>query len=863
MDMAPWRRKLRSLLRREALGVELEEEIRTHLAMKTAAADDTRAARRQFGNVGLALEDSRAAWGWPFLEAWLRDFRYALRGLARRPGFAATVVLTLTLGIGASSTIFSLVDAVLLRDLPYPAADRLIALQETSLTDANVRTPVSPGRLADWQRLNRTFDSLSASYTDSFTDTSGAEPERLLTASVAPGFFSVLATPPALGRTFTPEEEVSGGPRIAVISDALWRRRFGAERGVIGRSLILADKPHVIVGVMPRTFQHPSPTTDLWLPAQIPPALMRIREARFYNTIGLLKQGVTIEQAEEDLAAVQRELGEQYPKSDAGWSVLLQPLKDRMAGRVERALWLLMGAVALLLLIACANVACLLLARLDSRAAEIATRSSLGAGRVALARQLFMEGLAYAIVGGAFGMAASYAGIGVLREQLSTLPRITELAADGRMVILGVGVSVFSAVLFSLAPILQTFRREATGVLIRGGRGVLGTRNRLPRLLVALQLAVSTTLLIGASLFLRSLIRLQDAPLGFETENVVTLRVAASYRENAATTIQRHRGMLDALASAPGVTSVVMSSGLPGVNSAWPGEFAIEGEATPDGSLRFATWRIVTAGYFQTLGIPILHGRTCEMNDDPERPFELVVNRRFAERYFPDRDPLGHVLRQGPQGDVGSKIVGVVADAREDGHGAEPQPLIYACGYLRYWPDSDILIQAVDTATAVESARQAIHSVDPSRPIYSVRPLTDALETALAPTRFRTLLIGLFSVLALTLAAIGLYGVMAYMVSQRRQEIGIRLALGARPMQIMGEILRSGGALAAAGAAAGIVLAVAFSRALRTLLYETPALDLTSYLGATVILLGVGLLACLIPGKRATSIHPTEAIRSQ
>jgi putative ABC transport system permease protein len=861
MDMRGWMRKLFGLRRRDALQAELEEEIRTHLELKSKAGGDPRAARRQFGNVGLAIEDARAAWGWPTLEAWLRDFRFAMRGLARRPGFAATVTITLALGIGASSTIFSLADTVLLRPLPYPDADRLVALQEASAANPDVLTPVAPGRLEDWRTMNRTFEAVSGSYADNFTETSGSEPERLAAAAVAPDFFDALATPPALGRVFTPEEEVFGGPLAAVISDGLWKRRFAMDPGAVGRTLVLAGKAYTIVGVMPASFQHPSPATEIWLPAQIPPALMRIREARFFNAVGKLQADISLEQAQADLAAAQLRLAERYPKTDAGWSVALQPLKDRMAGKVSRALWLLAGAVALLLLIACANVACLLLARLDSRAPEIATRSSLGAGRAAIARQLFVEGLAYATAGGLLGLAAAYAGIGALREQLSGLPRITELTADARMIALGAGISVLSALLFSLAPILQTFKRDAGATLIRGGRAVAGGRQRVPRMLVACQLAISTTLLIGAGLFLRSLIRLQEAPLGFRAEDVLTLRVAASYSEAAETTVQRHKRMLEALSATPGVKSVAMTSGLPGVSGAWPGEFTIEGEATPDGSLRFATWRIVTADYFRTMEIPLLEGRTCEMNDDPQRPFEALVNKRFAERYFEGRDPIGRVIRQGPQGDVGSKIVGVVADAREDGPSAPMQPLIYACGYLRYWADSAILVRARDTASAAGAARQALRSLEPSRPVYSVRPLQEALAASLAPTQFRTLLIGLFSALALTLAAIGLYGVMAYMVAQRRREIGIRMALGARPGQILGEVLRSGGALAGIGAVAGVGLAAAVSQTLRSLLYGVEPFDVTSYVAATAVLLAVGLLACLIPGKRATAIHPTEAIR--
>lgn len=859
--MAEWWHKLTAILRRKDIDADLQEELQTHLEMKSSATGDPYASRRQFGNQALLLEDSRAAWRWPRIEAWLRDFRYALRIVGRQPAFAATIVLTLALGIGASSTIFALIDTVLIRPLPYPHPDRLVAVHETRLGDGATRTRVSPGRLEDWHRLNRTFDAISASYVDTLTETTGQLPERISGAFVSPRFFSVLSTPAALGRVFTPQEEQFGGPLAIVIGDGLWRRRFSADPGVLGRTLRLTDQSYTIVGVMPRTFQYPDPLTEVWAPKQAWPGLLQIREARFYAGVGRLKPGVTAERAQADMAAVQQRLGQQYPKTDSGWSVVVEPLKDQLVGKIRLALGLLVGSVSLLLLIACANVACLLLARLNSRAAEIAMRYSLGAGRAAIARQLFTEGLVYALAGGLLGMAAVFGGIGFLRKQLPDIPRIAELAVDPRMLALVVAVSVLAAVLFSLAPILQTFRRDLTGSLIGCGGRVIG-RQRLPRVLVSAQLAFATALLIVAGLFLQSLMRLQEAPLGFRPANVLTLRVAASFNEQPDAAVQRHRRMLDALASVTAVSAVAMSTGLPGANPSWPREFTIAGEPAPGGSVRFASWRVVSAGYFQTLGIPVLQGRTCRMNTDPDRAFETLVNRSFADRYFQGRDAIGRIILQA--GDAASrKIVGVVGDAREDGLNKEPQPLIYACGYLRFWPDSDFLIQTRNPAAIANAVREAIRVIDPSRPIYSVRPLTDALHGALAQTRFRTLLVTLFSMMALTLAAVGLYGVMSYMVSQRTREIGIRMALGARSGQIVGEILRSGCVLTGAGAAAGIALAAVASRLMTTLLYGIQPTDVTTYLSAAGVLFGVALLACLIPGRRATSIDPTQALREQ
>jgi predicted permease len=856
-------RKLTGRVRRDAIDAELQEEMQIHLDMKASATGDRHAALRDFGNPTLLLEDSREAWGWPRVEDWLRDFRYALRVLVRKPGFAVTVVLTLALGIGASSTIFSLIDTVLIRPLPYPHSDRLVAVSEAKPAEHGDRTPVSPGRLEDWQRLNGSFVALAGTNEDTVTDTTGSVPERISAVFVSPQFFSALGVSPALGRVFSADEERFGGPLAIIISDGLWRRRFGSDPAVLGQTLVLANQSHVIVGVMPGTFQYPSPTAEIWVPKKASPALLRIREARSFQAIGRLRDGVTLEQAQADLAAVQRRLGERYPKTDAGWGVVIAPLKEQLVGSVRLALWLLFGSVSLLLLISCTNVSCLLLARLSSRAAEIATRRALGAGRATIARQLFAEGLAYAFAGGLLGMAVAFAGIDFLRKEVLDIPRIAELAVDARTLGVLVGITVLTVILFSLAPLLQTFRRESTGVLMSGGRGVVGSRQRLTHVLVSAQLALATALLIGAGLSLRSLIRLEDTPLGFRSDAVLTFRIGGSINEPADAAVQRHQRTLSALSSIPGVTAVSMSSGLPGASTAWPREFEIPGEPAPDGTLRFTMWRIVTAGYFQTVGIPIVEGRTCYMNADPDKPFEVLVNRSFAARYFPGRDPIGRMIQGGAQGDTTSRIVGIVPDTREEGPAREPQPLIYACGFLRYWPDSNFLLQTSSPISLASSVREVLRNVEPNRPIYAVRPLDDALKSALAQNRFRTLLVSLFSVMALTLAAIGLYGVMAYMVAQRAREIGIRVALGARPVQIVRAVVCSGGLLAASGAAAGIVLAAAASRMLGTLLYGVRPWDLTSYLSATGVLLAVALFACLIPSRRAASIDPTQALREQ
>ncbi len=846
----------------------LDAEMRFHLDQLTqkyiaegCSPDEARArAIREFGPVELAKEEVRDLWP---LAAWLRDLRFGCRMMVRHPTLALTIVLTLALGIAATSTISSLIDAVLIRPLPYPDAGRLVSIQEAKLSEENSRTPVSPGRLEDWQRLNRTFDAIAGSNQDTVIDTTGPVPERIAAAFVSPRFFSVLTSRPLIGRTFTPEEEGFGGPLSLLISEGLWRRRFSASAAAIGRSITLSGRSYTIVGVLPENFRYPSPATEAWLPRQAEPALLQMREARFYSAIGRLRRGVSLDKARKDLTSVQRRLGEQYPKTDAGWGVQVEGLKDALVGKVRLALWLLFGSAGMLLLIACANVACLLLAQLNSRSAEIALRLCLGARRAAIARQLFAEGLVYAVAGGAAGMALACAGVSALRKEIPDVPRIAGISLDARMLAISGGIIVLSALLSSLAPILQTFRSELKDALNAGGRGAARSGQHAPRFLVAAQFAIATTLLIWAGLFVKSVTRLQGTNLGFRTDHVLTLRVGSGYNEAPESAIARHQRTLQALASLPGVAAVAMSTGLPAAQPTWPREFQIGGEPTPDGTLRFAGWRIVTAGYFQTLGIPVVNGRTCRMDTGTERPFEILVNQKFVNTYLNGRNPLGHYILQGPIGDGQSEIVGVVPDVREDGYAQEPRPVIYACGYLRYWPDSDFLIRTGRAPITPLAIRNTIASVDPRRPIYSVRMLAEAHREALSQTRFRTLLVGVFSMLALTLGAIGLYGVMAYTVSQRTREIGVRIALGARPLRIVGEVVRSGGIPAAAGTAVGVGLAEAASKLLETLLYGTSPSDAATYLSAVFTLLAVAAVACLIPGCRAASTDPIRSLREQ
>jgi putative ABC transport system permease protein len=861
-------RKLAALRHRDHIAAELEEEMRLHIEMRTAATGDESAARRNFGNITLLAEQSREAWGWPRLENWIRDVRHGFRLVAKRPGFSATVVLTLAIGIGATTTIFSLVNAVLLRPLSYPNSDRLMSLHETRLSADGLISRVAPSRLEDWQHRTRTFEALAGADEETFAETTGLVPEQVHVASVSPRFFAVLGVPPIQGRIFTAEEERSGGPKTIVISEGLWQRRFAGGHA-IGGNLRLEGQSYVIVGVMPRSVQYPSSAVDAWFSTQGNAELMRDRgaSARFYEAVGRLRSDATIAHAKSDLNAVQTALGETYPKTDARWGVSIEPLKERLVGKVRPTLWLLFGSVSLLLVIACANVGCLLLAQFGSRIEELATRCALGAARATIARQLLAEGQVYAVLGGALGIFLAYVSVGFVRQQLPDLPRVSETVVDVKVLAFAAAVSVAAAVVFSLAPLVRLVKRDLAMSLIRGGRGVVGSGQRVTKLLVSAQLAFATVLLVGAGLFLRSLLVLQETSLGFEPDHVLALRISASFNELPEAVVQRHQRTMDALSALPNVRAVAMSRGLPGAIAAPTVEFRLVGDAVDQTGAHFARRRIVTARYFQSVGIPVLAGETCRMDPSRHEEYQALVNKAFADRYGSEHDPIGREIVLGPQESSSAvKIVGVVGNAREggyeDGYSQPVQPIVYSCGFLRWLPDSDFLIRTGgQPAMLARAAREAIHEIEPNRAVYSVQPLTDALSDTLSQNRFRTLLVSAFSVIALMLAAIGLYGVMTYMVSLRTREFGIRLAFGASPPMIAVEILRSACVLAIVGGAVGLTLAAATSRVLGALISGVRPTDPLAYAWAAGVLLGAALIACLNPGLRAMSVNPIEALR--
>jgi putative ABC transport system permease protein len=793
----------------------------------------------------------------------VRDtLRAAVRSLSHRPALALAVVATLALGIGANSAIFSAVDAVLLRPLPYPAADRLVAIYESNAARRQSTQLVAPGRLEEWNRMNQTFQGLAASYFENMTDTSGALPERVEARRVSPRFFAVLGVPAALGRTVNPQEELAGGPHAVVLSDAFWKKRFDSNPLVVGQALTLGGASYTIVGVMPPTFRYPTATTEMWLPTQAPASFLQARGARLYTAIGRLKPGVTPEQGQADLSAVEAQLAKQYPETDAGWAAAVVPLKEEQVGGVRRSLWLLFGAVLLVLLAACGNVACLLLADATRREHEIAVRFALGASRARVIAQLLVEGVLLAAAGSTLGLLAARWGIDLFRTIATRLPRSEELGVDARLVVVTLTAGMMTTVLFALAPAAQATRAAVAAGLGHGGRGRTGHRQRPQRILVAAQIALAIVLLAGAGLLVRSFSRLQQVSPGFDAANVLTFRMSAQWTETTGATMSRQLRTMARLDAIPGVASSAFAMQLPAGADFPPTEFTIAGKSAP--ARLFAFTRSVSADYFRTLHIPVLQGAVCR--DDPATPFrQIAVTRAWADRFFPGDNPVGHfVALVGLAGIPAQQITAVVGDVRENGLAQDAPALMYTCGLQPYWPDPFFLVR-LDPArhVGVAAIRDALREIEPNRAMYAVRPLAETLNESLSQPRLNTILLVFFAATALLLAAIGLYGVLSQFVAARRREIGVRVALGARTAHILSTIVGQAALVTAAGIAAGVAGALALARSMATLVFGVSTRDPLTFVAVPLVLAIVAAIATVVPARRAARVDPMLALRDE
>jgi putative ABC transport system permease protein len=801
----------------------------------------------------------------------VQDLRYGARMLLKNPGFTLIAVFTLSLGIGANTAIFSVVNAVVLRPLPFPEPERLIRLWESNPGRGWPEFSASAPNFEDWRKQQSVWKQLAAYEFATFNLTGGAEPERVAALGVTANLFTALGVAPALGRDFLPEEEQAGRNRVAILSDGLWRRRFGADPELVGRRIQLSGESYAVVGVMPPRFQL-TPGTEVWTPLGLDPAVTPWRADRSnhnLHVIGRLKPGVSLAQAQAAMDTLARQLEQQYPKSNAGWGVRMRTFYDWLAPeQIRRSALVLFAAVGFVLLIACANVANLLLARASSRRREMALRAALGASRLRVMRQLLTESLLLAGLGGLAGTLLALWGVKLIKAGAAlNIPRLDETRLDLRALGFTLVVALLTGLVFGLAPAWQASKLNLNEALKEGGRGSGGSRRGLRGALVVGEVALALVLLLGAGLMIRSFANLQNAPLGFAPENVLTMQInlpGSKYGEKAQR-VNFYDQLLEQMRTAPGVTDAAAVTQLPLFSGAsWAQEITLEGrEVAPDGAKPSARTFAVTPRYFQTMGIPLLQGRDFNEQDGGDAQLNFIVSESFARRFWPNENPLGKRFRTGAF-DLFGAVVGVVGNVRNAGLESEGGPAFYFAYGRIGMPALTLVARTVAPPETMAAALRAqVHALDRDLPVYNVRALEQIVYNAAGQPRFQTALLGLFGAVALLLAAIGVYGVMAYAVTERTQEIGVRMALGAQAREVRALVVKQGMRLSLVGVAIGLALAFGLTRFLRGLLYQVSPTDSLTFALIPLLLVGATLLACYVPARRATKIDPLDALRHE
>jgi putative ABC transport system permease protein len=791
----------------------------------------------------------------------IRNLRYALRTLGRTPGFTIAVVLTLALGIGANGAVFSAVNAVLLQPLAFPEADRLVRLRQVQ--ERSAEDNIAPVRLEDWQRLNSTFDSITGYYMEDVSETSGEFPDRVRRSFVALRFTEVWGVPPARGRGFTAAEHSQAGPRAVVISDRYWRTRLNGDPDVLNRLVRIGETSYPIVGVMPASFRFPDRAVDLWFPVAVDNKFAQSRRNTWYTGVGRLKPGVSLQQARADLAAVQAHLGEEYPDTDRSIGVQLTPLKEITLGDVGRSLWLLFGAVTLVLLITCTNIAGLLLSRSAHRHQEIAVRLSLGASRWQIATQLAIETLVLSLAGAGIGLAVAGGATLALQRMAVDLPRMDEIGVDWAVASYTLAVAFVVTALCGVLPALRAGRDGAGLALSVSTRTQVSSRHSLRWVLVGAQVTMSVVLLAGAGLLVRSFRALAWIDTGFESARVLTFRVSGNFAEtvNYERLAARIDGTIDAMRVLPGVEAAATTLFLPGVPSERQQTFTLveaQGDATRQ---LIAERRFVSAEYFETMKIPIIEGGPCTRRR-PDGPRLVVINQSFRARYLADRvSPIGLHLAAGTNLDDAAQVVAVARDARDQGIDRAPVPTVYSCISSPNPTPYFLVRTAGDPLALAQTIRVAMREREPLRSVYDVAALEDRIGGAFAQNRLRTNVLSFFAITSLALAAIGLYGTLSYVVSLRRREVGLRLALGARRRSIVRQFFTQGFTVIAIACGLGLVCALLGSRLLEGMLFGVSPTDPLVMSAVIVIVTAVATVGSLIPAVRASRVEPMRVLR--
>ena len=829
--------------------------------------DAQRAARRQFGNLTRLKERGHDERTMRLAEDVTRDVRHAARGLWRSPGFSLAVILTLALGIGGNTAVFSVVDQLLLRPLPYPDGDQLVMVEE-SAGGLNSHADVSPANWLDWQRESRTFRRFAAWQPWAFTLTGAGEPRRVNAQRVSSEFFPLLGVAPLLGRTISDEDDRPNGPRVAVLSYRAWQEQLGGDRRAIGRTVQLDDRPYEIVGVMPAGFRFVQQDVDLWTAYQLDRnrPWRETTDGRFIHVVGRLAAGATIGTARSEMEGIARRLAATYA-FNKNTSVTVTPLREVLTGQVRTSVLVLFAGVGVLLAIACFNVANMLLARSASRQREIAIRASLGAGRWAIARSLLVESLLLAGAGGALGLGLARWSLDALLAVAPTnLLGVSELFIDRRVLIYAFGLSLATGAIAGLASTILFARRSMADALrTRGSKA--GHAPRVRQALVVVQVAMTVVLLCGAGVLVRTLIALDRAPMGFDAHDVLTMTVAISparYPDERPRDF--YREALTRLRALPGVESAAVAASLPMIGSPRGGTrfHELGTPERPTNERPRTVVRMVAPGYFRTLRIPVLRGREFTDADNANPMTGFVVNETFARRYLSGRDPLATSISVWMQAENPHlPIIGVVGDVSEGSVRAAPQPTVFYSHGRMPWTAMTLFVRGRQPESVVKPVTAALHELDPTLVVSNVRTIESALAESLARERISALISTSFGVGGLLLAALGLYGLLAYLVAERTKEIGIRIALGARLARITGSVVASGVALVAIGAAIGIAGSLLLLRSLGTLLFGVTAYDVPTYAIVVVLLGAIAALASWLPARRAARIEPLTALRQE
>ena len=805
-----------------------------------------------------------------------QDVRYGLRVLRKNPGFTAVAVLTLALGIGANSALFSVVNGVLLNPLPFPNPHELVAVY--SRTGTFEESSISYANFLDWQKDNHSFAYLSAFRSDDFNMTGVGEPERLHAHMISAEFFPALGLQPLLGRNFRSEEDRAGAGPVAILSDGIWKRKFGSSREVLGTSITLNGKVYTVIGVAPGQITGLSPS-DVYVPIGQwnDPSFRDRRISVSAHAVGRLKPGVTLAQAQADMDVVSENLAAAYPEADKGSGVTLVPLKADVVGDVRGILLVLLGAVSFVLLIACANVANLLLARSTGRAREFAIRSALGAGPLRVVRQLLTESVLLGIAGGSIGLALAKLATKVILAALpGTLPRTEEISLDSHVVLYTFGLSLLTGIAFGLVPALKALRPDLHETLKEGGRGASGARHRAQGVFVAIEMAMAVVLLIGAGLMIRTLSALWSVNPGFAASNVLTFEISST-SDPSVTADQlraKYRATLRQLEGIPGVESASLLGGSLPMTGDSEVPFWREGQPRPqhENEMTFALFYLANPAYHRTMRIPVLQGRSFTDQDNEHAPAVALIDANFARKFFPNEDPIGKRIHVGLI-EIQPEIVGVVGHVQHWGLGAREHENLDAQLYLPVWQIPDkfwtllagggryVARTAGSPTGLATSIRQAVENVDSSAVVYDVRPMEEIVARSISTQRLTMLLLSVFSGLALVLSAIGIYGVIAYLTGQRTHEIGVRVVLGASQEDVLRIVLGQGMRMTLIGVAIGIAASFELTRLITKMIYGVGSTDPLTFAGVAVLLTAVALAACYLPARRATRVDPMVALR--